>query len=43
MPEAVVRGGDGYLRVRYDKLGVKFQTYETGLRRAREFPPSSLH
>ena len=27
-PAAVVRGRDGYLRVRYDKLGVKFQTYE---------------
>ena len=28
MPAAVVRGSDGYLRVHYDKLGVKFQTYE---------------
>ena len=27
MPEAVVRGQDGYLRVYYDKLGLKFQTY----------------
>ena len=27
-PEAVVRGRDGYLRVFYDRLGVKFQTYE---------------
>jgi hypothetical protein len=27
-PEAVVRGRDGYLRVRYDKLGLKFQTYD---------------
>jgi hypothetical protein len=27
MPEAVTRGRDGYLRVYYDKLGVKFQTY----------------
>jgi hypothetical protein len=26
-PEAVVRGDDGYLRVHYDKLGLKFQTY----------------
>ena len=26
-PDAVVRGQDGYLRVYYDKLGVKFQTY----------------
>jgi hypothetical protein len=28
MPEAVVRGSDGYLRVFYDKLGLKFQTYD---------------
>ena len=27
MPEAVVRGSDGYLRVHYDQLGLKFQTY----------------
>ena len=26
-PDAVMRGRDGYLRVFYDKLGVKFQTY----------------
>ena len=28
MPEAVVQGRDGYLRVRYEKLGLKFETYE---------------
>ena len=28
MPDAVTRGSDGYLWVFYDKLGVKFQTYE---------------
>jgi len=27
MPSAVVRGRDGYLRVSYDKLGLKFQDY----------------
>jgi hypothetical protein len=27
MPAAVLRGSDGYLRVSYDKLGLKFQTY----------------
>jgi hypothetical protein len=27
-PNAVTRGRDGYLRVYYDKLGVKFQTYQ---------------
>jgi hypothetical protein len=26
-PDAVTRGPDGYLRVFYDKLGLKFQTY----------------
>jgi hypothetical protein len=28
MPKAVVRARDGFLRVYYDKLGIKFQTYE---------------
>ncbi|MFL6796592.1 MAG: DUF3300 domain-containing protein [Xanthobacteraceae bacterium] len=28
MPDAVVRGRDGYLGVFYEKLGLKFQTYE---------------
>jgi hypothetical protein len=28
MPAAVMRGSDGYLRVFYDKLGLKFQTYD---------------
>jgi hypothetical protein len=28
MPNAVVRGQDGYLRVYYDKLGLKFDTYD---------------
>ena len=28
VPDTVVRGADGYLRVRYDKLGIPFQTYE---------------
>lgn len=28
MPEAVTRGSDGYLRVDYDKLGLKFQSYD---------------
>jgi hypothetical protein len=27
-PDAVVRGRDGYLRVFYDKLGLKLQTYD---------------
>ena len=28
MPTAVLRGSDGYLRVFYDKLGLKFQSYD---------------
>jgi len=28
MPEAVRRGSDGYLWVDYDRLGLKFQTYD---------------
>jgi hypothetical protein len=27
-PDAVLRGTDGYLRVRYEKIGVEFQTYD---------------
>jgi len=26
-PDAVTRGSDGYLRVHYEKLGLKFQTW----------------
>jgi hypothetical protein len=28
MPDAVVRGRDGYLRVHYEKLGLEFETYD---------------
>ena len=28
MPEAVMRGRDGYLIVLYDRLGLRFQTYD---------------
>ena len=27
-PAAVMRGRDGYLRVDYDRLGLKFETYD---------------
>ena len=27
MPEAVRRGADGYLRVDYDKVGIRFQAW----------------
>ena len=28
MPQAVTRGTEGYLRVFYEKLGLKFETYD---------------
>jgi hypothetical protein len=37
VPEAVARGRDGYLRVNYTKLGVKFDTYERWLAAARPY------
>jgi hypothetical protein len=40
-PEAVVRGRDGYLRVRYDKLGVKFQTYEAWIASGARVPAAA--
>lgn len=36
LPDAVTRGSDGYLRVHYEKLGVKFQSYEEWLLGTRE-------
>ena len=38
MPEAVTRGRDGYLRVYYDKLGVKFQTYNAWIASGARMP-----
>ena len=38
MPEAVVRGRDGYLRVFYDKLGLKFQTYNRWIASGARIP-----
>ena len=38
MPEAVTRGSDGYLRVYYDKLGVKFRTYRNWLAGGARIP-----
>jgi Protein of unknown function (DUF3300) len=39
--DAVVRGRDGYLRVFYDKLGVKFQTYNQWLASGARIPTSA--
>ncbi len=41
MPEAVTRGRDGYLRVYYEKLGVKFQTYKDWLAGGARVPAGS--
>ena len=38
MPAAVMRGSDGYLRVYYDKLGLKFQTYDRWLASGARVP-----
>jgi hypothetical protein len=38
MPEAVLRGRDGYLEVFYDKLGLKFQTYEQWIASGAQVP-----
>jgi hypothetical protein len=38
MPEAVMRGSDGYLRVFYDKLGLKFQTYDEWVASGGQIP-----
>jgi hypothetical protein len=38
MPEAVSRGSDGYLRVYYDKLGLKFRTYRDWLAGGARIP-----
>jgi Protein of unknown function (DUF3300) len=38
MPNAVVRGSDGYLRVDYDKLGLTFRTYRDWLAHGAEIP-----
>lgn len=38
VPEAVLRGSDGYLRVNYDRLGVQFQTYDQWVRSGARAP-----
>jgi hypothetical protein len=43
MPEAVMRGPDGYLRVYYDKIGVKFETYADWLASGARLPDPASH
>jgi hypothetical protein len=38
MPQAVTRGSDGYLRVYYDKLGLKLRTYSDWLASGANIP-----
>ena len=37
-PAAVARGRDGYLRVDYDKLGLKFQSYDQWMASGGQIP-----
>ena len=37
-PDAVVRGRDGYLEVFYEKLGLKFQTYDRWIASGARIP-----
>jgi hypothetical protein len=41
LPEAVTRGRDGYLRVYYDKLGIKFRSYRDWLAGGAQIPSRS--
>jgi hypothetical protein len=38
IPEAIVRGRDGYFRVLYDKIGLPFQSYEQWLASGARIP-----
>jgi hypothetical protein len=41
MPGAVSRGSDGYLRVYYQKIGVKFQTYDAWIASGAHLPAAA--
>jgi hypothetical protein len=40
-PHAVTRGQDGYLRVHYEQLGLKFRSYDDWLARGASIPTPS--
>jgi len=40
-PEAVTRGPDGYLRVRYDQISLKFQTFDQWISSGARLPATS--
>jgi hypothetical protein len=43
MPDAVVRGRDGYLRVFYEKLGLHLQTYDQWIASGAQMPVVAVH
>ena len=43
MPKAVVRDRDGTLRVLYDRLGIRFQTYEQWIASGARLPAARIH
>ena len=40
-PDAVLRGPDGFLRVRYDRLGIQMQSYEDWVAAGQKIPTAS--
>ena len=42
MPDAVARGDDGYLRVYYDRLGLRLQTWEEWMAAGGKMPDTAL-
>jgi hypothetical protein len=43
LPDAVIHGSDGYLRVDYDKLDFQMQTWEDWLAAGAHIPSPSVH
>jgi hypothetical protein len=41
MPEAVIRGSDGYLRVYYDRLGLRMQTWDEWVASGQKIPTTA--
>ncbi len=41
LPEAVVRGSDGYLRVYYDRLGLRMQSYDSWVASGEKIPATT--
>ena len=43
MPQAVVRGSDGYLRVYYERLGLRMQSWNEWVAGGRKIPSTLAH